>query len=347
LSNIEVTRRTLDLFVVSVLLDAGAGNVWSYHDAANRQSINRSEGLAVASLDMFLAGIFSSDPEDPHRVDAQGLLSLTVDQLSTGLQVSDTNPLVGLEGRCSLLQRLGQTMLDSTMFFPTQNGLPPRPGNLLDYLLSQSSNPAAGGSVDLRHLWAVVIEGLAGIWPPTRTLLNGQSLGDVWVCPSLAGGPEAAARSSPGVDQLVPFHKLSQWLTYSVMEPITLIMGLTFDGVEHLTGLPEYRNGGLFVDLGVLELKTATLNAAGSGPDSVPSFNVDDPAVVEWRALTVILLDKTAEKVRGIFGLTSSQLPLAQILEGGTWKAGREIAQRLRPDTRGPPIAIISDGTVF
>jgi hypothetical protein len=39
-------------------------------------------------------------------------------------------------------------------------------------------------------------------------------------------------------------------------------------------------------------------------------------------------------------------LPLARILQGGTWAAGRTIAKRLRPDG-GPPLKIISDGTVF
>ena len=48
----------------------------------------------------------------------------------------------------------------------------------------------------------------------------------------------------------VPFHKLSQWLTYSLLEPFMETLHLTFDGLELLTGLAEYRNGGLFVDFG-------------------------------------------------------------------------------------------------
>jgi hypothetical protein len=68
--------------------------------------------------------------------------------------------------------------------------------------------------------------------------------------------------------------------------------------------------------------------------------------VVEWRALTVALLDELAPKVRAHqLGLSAAQLPLACVLEGGTWAAGRVLAQRLRGGT--PPLNIASDGTVF
>ena len=107
-----------------------------------------------------------------------------------------------------------------------------------------------------------------------------------------------------------------------------------------MTGLAEYRNGGLFVDYGVLELKQ-------SASPEIPRFQVWDQAVVEWRALTVALLDRVAVAVREKLGLTEAELPLIKVLEAGTWKAGREIAAVKRPGTKGPPIEIISDGTVF
>jgi hypothetical protein len=102
-----------------------------------------------------------------------------------------------------------------------------------------------------------------------------------------------------------------------------------------MTGLAEYRNGGLFVDYGVLSLKSQT--------DGIPRFQVWDHAVVEWRGLTVALLDETGKRVRQALGV---DLPLVKILEAGTWKAGREIARSKREGC-GPPIEIISDGTVF
>jgi hypothetical protein len=148
-----------------------------------------------------------------------------------------------------------------------------------------------------------------------------------------------------GEDLLVPFHKLSQWLTYSLMDPIVKLSKYHFKDAEKMTGLPEYRNGGLFVDLGVLTLKRAkTLDAK---EDSIPSFKVSDPVIVEWRALTVCLLDMVADDLRQRLGASKEELSLPMVLEAGTWKAGRELATRLRPASKNPPISIISDGTVF
>jgi hypothetical protein len=68
-----------------------------------------------------------------------------------------------------------------------------------------------------------------------------------------------------------------------------------------------------------------------------------DPAIVTWRALTVALIDDLAPLVRD--RLDHATLPLACLLEGGTWAAGRELARRLRGGD--PPVRLDSDGTVF
>ena len=73
---------------------------------------------------------------------------------------------------------------------------------------------------------------------------------------------------------------------------------------------------------------------------------VGDEVIVEWRALTVALLDRVAEGVQKKLGVTAAELPLACVLEGGTWAAGRAVAAELRPGG-APPIQIHSDGTVF
>ena len=65
-----------------------------------------------------------------------------------------------------------------------------------------------------------------------------------------------------------------------------------------------------------------------------------------WRSLTVALLDRLAPMVRERLGVSAKDFPLACVLEGGTWAAGRRIAREKRADG-GPPIAVISDGTVF
>jgi hypothetical protein len=134
----------------------------------------------------------------------------------------------------------------------------------------------------------------------------------------------------------MPFHKLSQWLTYSLLEPFEWA-GARVEGLDELTGLPEYRNGGLFLDAGVLRLKDASQTEHLHAPG--------DELIVEWRALTVALLDELAPLVRTQLGLSPEQMPLACVLEGGTWAAGRALAQQLREGK--PPLNIESDGTVF
>lgn len=122
----ERTRRLIDLFLVSVLLDAGAGTKWSYKSKENGQVYKRSEGLAVASLEMFKTGIFSSDENQPYQVDARGLSKMTVESLAKGMQVSQDNPMSGLEGRAGLLMRLSQALKNQNIFGETG-----RPGNMI------------------------------------------------------------------------------------------------------------------------------------------------------------------------------------------------------------------------
>lgn len=123
----EQTRRLVDLFLVSVLLDAGAGTKWSYTSKENGQVYKRSEGLAVASLEMFKTGLFSSDEAQPYQVDAKGLSRMTVKSLADGMQVSeDKNPMSGLEGRAGLLMRLSEALQNREMF-----GNDGRPGNMI------------------------------------------------------------------------------------------------------------------------------------------------------------------------------------------------------------------------
>jgi hypothetical protein len=64
----EKARRLVDLVVVSVLVDAGAGQTWKYKTSDDKL-IGRSEGLALASFDMFMNGYFSGVEGSPDRVD--------------------------------------------------------------------------------------------------------------------------------------------------------------------------------------------------------------------------------------------------------------------------------------
>jgi len=292
----EIARRMMDLAVVSVLLDAGAGPAWSWREPDTGETYARSEGLGVASFHMFANGAFSRDAKgDPLRVDAGRLAALTPMDVAMGFQVKAHNPLTGLEGRAGLLRRLGSVGLD-------------RPGALFDVVAKD------GGEVKAASILAAVLDRLSPIWP--------SPMGDVWPHPVVG---------------LVPFHKLSQWLSYSLVEPIESA-GLKVVELDALTGLPEYRNGGLLVDAGALRPKQSRLLS--------DSFKPGDEAIVEWRALTVALLDQVGAHVRIHLGMDATQLPLVKVLEAGTWFAGRVLAAERRPGG-GPPIAVESDGTVF
>ena len=123
----ERCRRLIDLFLISVLLDAGAGTRWQYKSKETGRIYKRSEGLAVASLEMFKTGIFSSNPDNPCQVDAYGLRKLTVQSMAKGLQVTETNALNGLEGRTNLLIKLSDALRNT----PEIWGRDARPGNLI------------------------------------------------------------------------------------------------------------------------------------------------------------------------------------------------------------------------
>jgi uncharacterized protein DUF1688 len=315
-------RAEFDLAIISVFLDAGAGPAWRFHDARSALAIGRSEGLALASLAMFESGAFSADPRDPLRVDAELLANLSLADLKRGLQVSETNPLVGLEGRLDLLRRLGALVAAKPEVFGRNDRS--RPGGLFDWLAMLSQKSELPGPTILSEL----LQQLGPIWP-SRLTLGGVALGDCWRHPALT--------TNDATSSLVPLHKLSQWLAYSLIEPLQRA-GIVIADIDGLTGLAEYRNGGLFIDTSVLAFRDER--------DSQREHEVGSPLVVEWRALTVALLDRVAEAMRQKLGLDATSLPLAKILQGGTWAAGRKLAQERRADA-SPPVKVISDGTVF
>jgi hypothetical protein len=314
----ERARARLDLAIVSVLLDAGAGPHWRYRERDTGLVAARSEGLAIASLRAMQAGLFSGDRRDPWRADAAALSALSAEWLGDALQHGPDNPLAGIAGRAALLRRLGETAAARPEIF----GAPARLGNLYDFWLPRRDGLAAP------EMLRLVLRALGPIWPG-RLNLGGVPLGDCGRHGAVAGdGPEGG---------IVPFHKLSQWLVYSLIEPLAAA-GLHITDIDGLTGLAEYRNGGLLIDCGAIIACEPALLGRTFDPFSEP--------VVEWRALTVTLLDRLAERVRQRLGLDAAAFPLAKMLEGGSWAAGREIAAERRPGGGGP-LVIASDGTLF
>ena len=382
----EQARARFDLTVVSVLLDAGAGPSWHYTEhqklaaAALPQAApdellamldqsartaaptsaaaaapvesppetqadspgprpaeggvyTRSEGLGVASFRAFMAGAFSSKPGEPWRADAAALRHVDVAALRAIFQSGPNNPMVGLEGRAALLSHMGGVLQGEAQ----RSGHEARPGLIYDRLTANGVRT----QVSATEVLGEVLRSLSGIWP-SGSKVQGLPGGDVWphrwAGAAVGGPPGSAARMNDRTTEgWVPFHKLSQWMSYSLLEPLQWA-GVTVTDLDALTGLPEYRNGGLLIDGGVIVPRDPRLLAR--------TWKPQDEFIIEWRALTVVLLDELAVRVRQRLGKTAEELPLACILEGGTWAAGREIAKELRPDG-APPLRIDSDGTVF
>lgn len=319
---LERGRALYELVIVSVLLDAGAGEKWTFFDTQSGHRYGRSEGLAIASYEMFAQGLFAHDRQ-PFCVDFVGLSSLSEESLKRGFQVSDSNPLEGLKGRLHLLQSLAQVLRGRADIFSNSDN--PRLGLLFDYFFKDNRKPS---EIEAAKILATVLDLFSSIWPG-RLFVGDTNLGDVWAFEGIKG--------EYGTDNLIPFHKLSQWLSYSLFEPLEQA-GLKVVGIHELTGLAEYRNGGLFIDGEVLCLK----NDLDLHKAHLPSSRL----IIEWRALTLALLEVLAEKIRESLQVSAEQFPLAKILQGGTWTAGRKIAWLKRKSTN-PPLMIESDGTVF
>ena len=307
----EQARIKLDFVITSVLLDAGAGAPWNYIEKSTGRTFNRSEGLGVASFYLFMEGALSEDGS--LKATAQGLQNLTAETLKKTFQVTDLNPLVGVEGRLALLKNLGKTVADKKEIFPLG-----RPGSIVDYLETRYGKTITGP-----QLLRSVLDGLGEIWPG-RVKISGVNLGDAWIYDKVPGG-------------LAVFHKLSQWMSYSLIEPLQSA-GFVVTDIDKLTGLAEYRNGGVLLDRDLISLRDPRLVALSHRPDS--------ELIIEWRGLTVALLDRIGAQVQKKLNKHPSEFPLAKVLEGGTWWAGRKAAKAKRADS-SPPLIIESDGTVF
>ena len=271
---------------------------------------------------MFEAGAFSARPGDPLRADASALESLADEAVAAGFQASDANPLAGIAGRADLLRRLGRTVAAAPKIFATADA--PRPGGLFDHLAALADHRRIEAPTILREL----LLHLGPIWP-SRITLGGIALGDCWRHPAI--------RRDDPTDQLVPFHKLSQWLAYSLIEPLEAA-GIAVTNVDGLTGLAEYRNGGLFVDIRGSDLPRRRRRRAraprGLAAGGRLAFTHRRPARPPGWARSRAARTRRGEPA-------ARPHPARRHLERRT-----VLAARLRPDG-GPPVAIVSDGTVF
>lgn len=269
---------------------------------------------------------------------ARGLQRITEATLTKGFQITAENPMIGVRPRAQLLSRLGDSLLQQPEIFGPEG----RPGNLVDYVTTTIDWQTK--ELDYSAFWSTLQKLLIPIWPSDRTQIDGTPIGDAWPLKVL----EKQDGSQDIKKHIQPFHKLTQWLAYSLMVPFVNIMRFSWKNAHLGTGLPEYRNGGLFIDLGVLSLKPEALERGqkASG-QQLPMFKDSSDEIVEWRALTVALLDEVYSIVKKEMEEQGVQFSMAQMLEAGSWKAGRELAAAKRPETKSSPILIDGDGTLF
>lgn len=203
-----------------------------------------------------------------------------------------------------------------------------------------------GDALDFKILWSLLQGLLIPTWPKGRTTIAGITIGNAWPLSALA------TTSDKKMLSVQPFHKLTQWLAYLSPSSIKRLLHKNWLNMDPFTGLSEYRNGGLFVDMGVLTLESDVLARGfeGSGKH-LPQYDAIGDVIVEWRAMTVVLLDMVAKivnkKLLQKLGEDTRPLTLAQILEAGLWKAGRELAAQYRTDDNAcSPILMFNDGTL-
>ena len=316
-------RAEFDLAITSVLLDAGAGPSWRYLDPATEQVVARSEGLGVASLRMFEAGAFSADPADPLRADAERLMHLKSDDVAHGMQSMVGNRLVGVEGRAALLASLGAAVAAKPDVFAREDSA--RPGGLFDHLAAQAED----GRLAAPRILEAVLDA------------SGPHLAE----PADARRRAARRHLAASRDQARRRHQRPradpQAVAVAVLFADRAAAMVRHRGHRHRRPhgagrIPQWRSvRGLPACCGCAIPKRRSIRTRS-----------DSELVVEWRALTVALLDEVASLIRARQGLTIDDFPLARVLEGGTWAAGRRLARDKRPDG-APPIAVASDGTVF
>ena len=320
----EVARARFDLTVLSVLLDAGAGARWSYTEGqdvgAAALPVQRHAGdELLALLDQAAKGPAAPPPGDAPDAAAAAVVGeaghgrlpalgrpgrgepacvhgrrlLGVDERpaarrcrhpQAGRSGRAARRLPGHAGECDgrprrprrahqpARQRLGDRVGAGT-------GLPARPGLLYDRITAGGTRTA----VSATEVLAAVLQLLSPIFT-SGSRVQGLPAGDVW--PHRWAGADTASGPDATTGGWVPFHKLGQWLAYSLLEPLQWA-GVQVSGLDALTGLPEYRNGGLLVDGGVIVPRDAR--------DLSRNWKPGDEFIVEWRALTVTLLDELAD----------------------------------------------------
>ena len=319
-------RAEFDLAIVSVLLDAGAGPTWRYRDAADRRG-DRPLGRAWRwrASRCSRPALSRPMPRDPLRADADVLANLAVADLARGFQVARRQSAGRPRG-------------------PRRSAAPPRQAGRREAGCLRHATTAAArrpvrsargagrraAASRARRSCRELLQQLGPIWP-SRLTLGGIPLGDCWRHPALTTRrrdqrPGAAAQA--------------------------LAMA------------------GLFADRAAADAPASTSPTSTASPaspniamaacSSIPAcwrsatptmpqreHDVASPLVVEWRALTVALLDRSPTAVRQRLGLDARVAAAGEdAAKAAPGPRAARIARERRADG-SPPLKVISDGTVF
>ena len=251
-------------------------------------------------LNLLRSGLLSYDKKTPYSVCALGLESLSKEEFASAMQHKEENVLLAFEKRYQLLKNLAHIMKKMSLFTGKNNAELGELYRLFHQKQKQSNRI-------ILYLQRIFLKTYLIVSPryifenwEGPLIVEGHSLGDTWHHPCI--------KAKYSCDGYVPFHKLAQWLCYSLFEPLQELSSIKIEDINKLTGLPEYRNGGLLVDFSYLELKDKNLYDL--------RHNIQDILVVEWRALTLIALDKIYYKILSRLGVQECRFPLTKVLQG-------------------------------
>lgn len=317
------TQARIDLAVVSWLLALPGAPDWTYTEPSSGRVLAGEAALAVATLHAFHAGLFSSDPERPLQADALGLRAVVTDRLAQALQVHDAPRRSELSRRVIRLRRLGELMAQQPEVFGAQG----RPSGVFDLIITPYGHGVPHtADVDAHDILSQLLTCLSGLWP-SGSQIGGVPLGDCW--------PHPAVQADGPTNGWVPFHTTLQDLTSSLLEPF-LWGGAQVHGINSLTAPADRCHATLLLDTGLLRLREPHSTGV--------EWSTRDEIVVEWRALTLALMDEIAPRVCASLKQSVTQLPMGCILQAGTVAAGQALTQRLRG---GQPVLKVAADTDF
>lgn len=294
LSPAQRTHARVDLALTAALLGDPPGDDWSYAEASTGQVLLGADGLGVAALHAFAAGLFSSDATCPWQADARGLRALVTDHLALALQVSGTNPLPDLQSRAIRLRRFGEWLSEQ----PEVYGDPGRPAGLFDIIISPFGHGVPHtADVRVHDILSQLLVTLSGL-SPASPRIGSVPLGDCWRHPAVMGpGPSGG---------WVPLHAALQGLAATLVAPFAW-GGVQVRGLDSLTAPAAASLGKLLLDRQVLRLRDTQVVMAESAPG--------DLRIIECRALTVALVDEMTGRARDLLGLGADALPTIRMAQ--------------------------------